>query len=196
MNESRRSAGWWVALGAVALAAALALPTASIAAPPVKTTPAGKEPPSHHGQAGSARGIVQSVAARVVVVKELDGTTVLIPVGTSTHVFFDGRRATLAYVRPGLVAIASWKANKAAAKLQIFDASATIAVVHSVAARSVVVTMPAGANVTIRATPKTRVLVDGKPSQLHAVKPGFLLVIKGAVPTSRPATELRFLRPS
>jgi hypothetical protein len=138
---------------------------------------------------------VQSVAAKAVVVKELDGTTVRIPVAQSTHVFFDGKRATLGVVQPGLVAIASWKANQAAAKLQIFDASATVAIVRSVAPRSVVVTMPAGANVTIRANAKTRVLVDGKASDLHAVKPGFLLVIKGAAPTSRPATELRFLRP-
>jgi hypothetical protein len=179
-------------LGAViaVIAVVLVLPATSLASPPP-----GKGKPPPKGQAGSARGIVQSLASKAVVVKELDGTAVRIPVAQSTHVFFDGKRATLADVRPGLVAIASWKANKAAQRLQIFDASATVAVVRSVKTRSVVVTMPAGSRVTIRATPATRVLVDGKPSQLHAVKAGFLLVIKGTPPTSKPATELVFLRP-
>jgi hypothetical protein len=179
-----------VTTGIVIVAFALIVPALSIAAPPPAK---GNKPPK--GQAGSARGIVQSLASKAVVVKELDGTTVRIPVAQSTHVFFDGKRATLGDVRPGLVAIASWKANKAAEKLQIFDASATVATVRSVTAHSVVATMPTGANVTIRATPRTRVFVDGKLSQLHAVKAGFLLVIKGARPTSKPAIELRFLRP-
>jgi len=172
----------------------LVFPATSIAAPPpAKTTPGGKGPP--HGQAGSARGIVQSVAGKAVVVKELDGTTVRIPVAQSTHVFFDGKRATLGEARPGLVAIASWKPDKAAQRLQLFDATVTVAVVQSTTTRSVVVKMPAGTNVTIHLIPKTRVFVDGKAANVHAVKPGFLLVIKGAAPTSRPATELRFLRP-
>jgi len=179
-----------VATGIVVVAFALMLPATSIAAPPPAK---GNKPPKW--DAGSARGIVQSVAADAIAVKELDGTALRIPVGQSTHVFFDGRRANLGNVRPGLVAIASWKANKAAAKLQLFDASATVAVVRSVTTRTVVVTMPAGSRLTIRATPKTRVLVDGKPSQLHAVKAGFLLVIKGARPAGKPATELLFLRP-
>ena len=183
MTALRYSVMWFVIFAAV-----IAVPNVALAAPPP-----GKGP---HGQPGSARGIVQSVAAQAVVVKELDGTTVRIPVAESTRVFFDGKRATLADARPGLVAIASWKANKAAAKLQLFDASAIVAVVRSTTARTVVVRMPAGSNVTIRVTPRTRVFLDGKPSQLHAVKPGFLLVIKGAPPTSRPAVELRFLRPS
>ena len=181
-----RRVSWWVAL----VAAALALPATSIAAPPPGK---GSKPP--HGQAGSARGIVQSVGAKAVVVKELDGTAVRIPVAQSTHVFFDGKRATLADVRPGLVAIASWKANRAAQKLQIFDASVTVAVVRSVTRNGVVVKMPAGTSVKIRVTPTTRVLVDGKPANLDAVKAGFLLVLKSAAPRSTPATELRFLRP-
>ena len=172
---------------------ALAVPAASLAAPPVKAKPPGKGP---HGQAGSARGIVQSLAAKNVVVKELDGTTVRIPVAQSTRVFLDGKRATLGDARAGLVAISSWKAGKPAQRLQLFDSSATVTVVESTSARSVVVTMPSGTSATIRVTPKTRVLVDGKPGQLHSVKPGFLLVLKAGAATSRPAVELRFLRPS
>ena len=170
---------------------ALVLPVAALASP-VKAKPPGKGP---HGQSGSARGIVQSATAKNVVVKELDGTTVRIPVARSTHVFLDGKRATLVDARAGLVAIASWKGGKPALRLQLFDASATVAVVNSTSSGGVVVTMPSGSNATIRVNAKTRVLVDGKPSQLHAVKAGFLLVLKRGAPTGRPAVELRFLRP-
>jgi hypothetical protein len=180
-----------LALGSVVLAAALFFPAASLASPPA-TKPPGKGP---HNQAGSARGIVQSASSKIVVVRELDGTTVRIPVGHSTHVFLDGKRATLGDVRAGLVAIASWKGN-AAGTLQVFDAAATVAVVQSRSAHSVVATLPSGTNATIRVTPKTRVLLDGKPGRLQSVKPGFLLVLKSGASTGKPAVELRFLRPS
>src|SRR5436190_15921750 len=154
---------WLVGVAGLAVAAAFvfaaAPATAAPSSPPAKAKPGGKVPP--YGQGGSARGIVQSTTATIVLVKELDGTSVEIPIGVSTHFFLDGKRATLAAVRPGRVAMASWKAGKAAMKLQIFAASATIAVVKSTAARSVVVTMPSGANVRITVTPQTRVLVDG-----------------------------------
>ena len=192
-----RTTSWRVGLACLAVAAALVVvaapATAGPLAPPAKAKPEGKPPP--HGQGGSARGIVQSATASVVLVKELDGTSVGIPIGPSTHFFLDGKRATLGDVRPGRVAIASWKAAKAAVKLQIFDASATIAIVKSTTAHSVVVTMPSGAKVTIRVTPQTRVFVDGNRAPLNTVKPGYLLVLKGAAPTRRPPTELRFLRP-
>jgi hypothetical protein len=194
MSRWKRTTFWSAGVASLAAAAALvvaALPATATAAhsPPAKPA----NPP--HGQGGSARGIVQSLTANTVLVKELDGTSVEIPVGPSTHVFVNGRLATLDAVRPGLVATASWKAGKAATKLQLFGASATIGVVKSRTAQSVVVTMPSGTNVTIRVTPKTRVFVDGRRAQLGAVKPGFLLVLTGAVSTKRAAAELRFLRP-
>ena len=192
MSTPERNFRSLLVVGSAVLAAALLLPAASLAGPPA-TKPPGKGP---HNQPASARGIVQSASAKVVVVKELDGTTVRIPVGQSTHVFLDGKRATLGDVHAGLVAIASWKGDQATGRLQIFDASATVAVVQSTTSRRVVATMPSGTNATIRVTPKTRVLVDGKPAQLHAVKPGFLLVLRSGASTSKPAVELRFLRPS
>jgi hypothetical protein len=187
MKRLRRAAGWF----AVALALVLAAASTATAGPPAKSKP-GKPP---HGQAGSARGIVQSVAAKAIVLRELDGTMVRVPVAPSTHVFLNGQRATLSVAQPGLVALASWKAGKPATSLQIFDSSATVAVVRSVAAQSVVVSLPSGASDTIRIGPKTHVLLDGKPAQLRAVKPGYLLVLRGAASTSKRATELHFLRP-
>jgi hypothetical protein len=158
----------------------------------------GKAPVGPHGgkpKAGSARGIVQSVGAKGVVVKELDGSTVRIPVSQRTHVFVDGRLASLRDVRPGFVASAAWKAGQPAHELQAFDASTSVAVVDSVAPRAVVVTDDAGTTITIRVTPRTRVLIDGKPAALGAVKPGYSLVLRVTGPGSSPPAELRFLRP-
>lgn len=191
-------------LGSAAVAALLlAAPPAGVAAAsphtgPAKTKPdqkpGGKAPKAHGAaahQAGTAHGIVQSVGAEAVVVRELDGSTVSIPVAASTRVFVDGRRASLRDVGPGFVASASWKAAKAAAELQSFDPSASVAVVQSVSAHAVVVTDGAGSTITIRVTPKTRVLVDGKPTSIGAVEAGDSLVMNGG----KPASELRFLRP-
>jgi hypothetical protein len=161
---------------------------------PAKQAPHGRGPVTQQ-QAGSAQGIVQSVATKAVVVRELDGSSVDVPVAPSTRVFVDGRRGSLADVRPGFVASASWKAGKAASGLQAFDPSAGVALVVSVSPRAVVVTNAAGSRVTIRVTPRTRVLLDGKPSSLRAVDAGYTLVLLASGPGNRPATELRFLRP-
>jgi hypothetical protein len=138
---------------------------------------------------------VQSVAANAVVVRELDGSALTVPVSSSTRVFVDGRRASVADVEPGFVASASWAEGKAAAELQVFDASASVTVVKSVSARAVEVEDAAGTTATIRVTPKTRVFVDGAPAQLRTVAAGYTLVVEGRQPPRKPPTELRFLRP-
>src|SRR5262245_14127212 len=69
VKAPERTVRWMLALCGVALL----FPAASLASPPpVKSKPPGKEP---HGQPVSARGIVQSVTPKNVVLKELDGTT-------------------------------------------------------------------------------------------------------------------------
>ena len=53
-----------------------------------------------------------------------------------------------------------------------------------------------GATVSIPVNAKTRVLVDGKPAKLAAVKAGYTVVITANDPKgNKPAHELRFLRP-
>jgi hypothetical protein len=153
-----------------------------------------------HGQpasaqpAGSANGIVQSVSARAVVVRELDGSTVTVPVAGSTRIFVDGGHASLADVGPGFVASASWKAGRAAAELEAFAPSASVAVVQSVSDRAVVVSQAGGSTTTIRVTPRTRVLLDGRPVPLRTVQAGDTLVLAAGA-GAKPAAELRFLRP-
>jgi hypothetical protein len=144
--------------------------------------------------AGSVHGIVQSVGGGVVVVTQIDGSTVGVPVAASTRVFVDGQRVSLAGVQPGFVASASWKAGKAAGELFVFDPSASVAVVRSVSAHGVVVSDAAGNTVTVPLTPRTRVLVDGTPASVRSVAVGDTLVVD-ASGRGRPAAELRFLRP-
>ena len=111
-----------VAVALAALAVALAGPAVASAGPLAKPESAGsgKEkgpPPSAVGndrgnaKAGSGEGIVQSVSAAWVVLRALDGSATSVPVSNATHVFVDGRRAALADVEPGFVALAVWKAG-------------------------------------------------------------------------------------
>jgi hypothetical protein len=170
-------------------------PEAAALAKPVQVKPPGKGPPARSGQ-----GIVQSVSARAVVLKELDGSTVSVPVDAKTRVLVDGKPASLRSVKPGFVAAAKWKAGKAARELQAFDLSgqnsAGVAVVESVSADAIVVQEARGSTVTIPVDAKTRVFIDGKAASLRDVKPGYSVVtnVKGSK-GNKPASELRFLRP-
>ncbi|MDX6437993.1 MAG: hypothetical protein QOF45_576 [Gaiellaceae bacterium] len=189
-----------VAVTAVVLVGA-SLAEASTFEKPVPGGSHGKAPPARGpGNAGAGKGIVQSVSATAIVLRELDGSTVRIPVAANTHVFVNGLRASLRDVRAGFVASAVWKAGKPARVLQAFNLSGpkavSVGVVDSVSTGAVVVTGTGGSTVSIRVDAKTRVLVDGKPSTLAAVRAGYTVVrtakdAKGG----RPARELRFLRP-
>jgi hypothetical protein len=68
-----------------------------------------------------SRGIVQAVSLRTVLLRQLDGSTLTVPVNARTRVRLDGRRATLADVRPGFVAIAVWtRIGRPAQELNVF----------------------------------------------------------------------------
>lgn len=191
-----------VAVTAVVLAGA-SLAEASTFEKPVPAGSQGKAPPARgpgNAKAGAGKGIVQSVSATAIVLRELDGSTVRIPVAANTHVFVNGLRASLRDVRAGFVASAVWKAGKPARVLQAFDLSGpkavSVGVVDSVSTGALVVTGTGGSTVSIRVDAKTRVLVDGKPSTLAAVRAGYT-VVRSAKDSKggRPARELRFLRP-
>jgi hypothetical protein len=146
----------------------------------------------------AAQGVVQSVLASAVVLKELDGSSVRVPVSPKTRVFVDGKRALLGNVEAGFVVIASWKGGKPTAELQALSprGAAGLTVVQSVLTDGVVVQAANGTAVTVRVNARTHVFVDGQPATLRDVGPGFTLVTradqsKGA----KPARELRFLRP-
>jgi hypothetical protein len=117
---------------AVAATLALAAPTAALAADgrsgdhphggkqvPVYTT---ITTPSA-GSSMSAQGVVQSVSATVVVIKQLDGSTVSVPVDRkTTQIFVNNKHVQLSDVKPGYVLSATWKAGKAAPTLKFVRA--------------------------------------------------------------------------
>ena len=193
----------------VGVAVALAGPAfsgAATPAKPAKPVPAAAHakapPPRGEGKAkaGAGKGIVQSVSAQAIVLRELDGSTVRVPVASSTHVFVDGKRASLRDVKAGFVASAAWKAGKPVRVLHAFDLSGpnavSVGVVDSVSARSLVVTGTGGAPVSVLVDAKTRVFVDGKRATLAAVKAGYTVVLLAKdSKRGKPARELRFLRP-
>jgi hypothetical protein len=161
---------------------------------------AGKPVQSGNAKAGTREGIVQSVSAKAIVLRELDGRTVSVAVAPSTHVFVDGKRASLRDVKAGFVADAAGKAGKPATVLQAFDLlgphAVTVGVVASVSADLLVVKESGGTTVSIPLNARTRVLVDGKPAKLAAVKRGYTVVIPARDSKGdKPAHELRFLRP-
>lgn len=161
-------------------------PSAAMAAKPVK--------------AGARKGIVQSVSPKAIVLRELDGSTVRIPVALKTRVFVDGKRATLGSVRRGFVVSVTWTPGKPARVLQAFNLSTqhavTVGVVDSLSDGVLEVTTADGSALSIPVNAKTHVLVDGKKATLAAVKTGYTVVIPANTSKSgKPAHELRFLRP-
>ena len=207
---SRRHRCLPVSVMAVVAAMALAGPAvvqAATTAKPAQPGAQGKNPPARGGaanvKAGRGEGIVQSVSANGVVLRQLDGSTVNISVGSSTQVFVDGKHALLTDVKAGYVASAAWKAGGMAHVLQAFDLSGRhavrVGVVDSVSTGAVVLTetgVTSGATVSIPVNAKTRVLIDGKPAKLAAVEAGYTVVITANdAKGNKPAHELRFLRP-
>jgi hypothetical protein len=90
------------------------------------TTGAGQEKPrveraGHRGYRQIRRGIVQAVFTRAVVLKQLDGTTLTVPVDARTRVLVDGRRSMLTDVKPGFVAVAVLKPGGPAQELRTFS---------------------------------------------------------------------------
>jgi hypothetical protein len=101
---SRVSRGSWTAAAAVLVAlvaVALAGPAVAEAAAPAKPA-----------KAGARKGIVQSVSPKAIVLRELDGSAVRVPVGPSTRIFVDGKRATLAAVKTGYTVVIPAKSSK------------------------------------------------------------------------------------
>jgi hypothetical protein len=185
------------ALGGAAGAATAAHPNAAAPGKPAKvSSPLAKSPGPSRGTQ-TARGVVQSVSVRAVVLKQLDGSSVRVPVDARTRVFLDAKPAALRAVKPGFLVVAKWEAGKASQELQAFDLSgqnaAVFAVVESVSAHAVVVKQFSGSTVTIPVDAKTRVFVDGKPASLRDVKRGYYTVVKDSKP-NKPARELRFFR--
>lgn len=126
--ESKRM----IAPALAALAAAALLMTAPLAhAGGPKTVPPGKavtvhgppaKTPAHNAQQ-TGKGVVQLVTTKAVVLKQLDGSRVRVPVDRLTRVFINGKRARLTDVKSGYVLVADWTAGEPARELRFLRAS-------------------------------------------------------------------------
>ena len=186
---------------AVAIGALVAAPAGFASHGPVSLaqspSPAKASGPAAHGPQ-SAQGVVQSVAPNAVVLKELDGSVVSVPVDAKTRILVNGKPAPLGGVDPGFVVTANWTGGSPADELQAIDSSppatADLEVVQSVSSSAVVVSSD-GSTVTIRVDSRSHVFVNGKPGTLRDVKPGYTLDTGTAGPTAHKVSELHFLRP-
>jgi hypothetical protein len=201
---------WLAFVLGLALAASLAFVPAGRAAPSQRSGHPAQS--SSHGQGKSQglsgdlsdRGIVQSVSPSAIVVKELNGSSVTIAVGSKTVVFVGGAKATLADIAPGFVATvyhaAGSPADEVDATVVTPAAGGSATVVRSAGGGLVVVTTASGAVVKLQVGAQTQVFVNGKRASLRDVKPGFVLVSElgaaqgsGHGNSSTPPAELRFV---
>ena len=77
-----------------------------------------------HGPPGPAQnhqGVVQAVTPSGVLLKQLDGSLVTVPVDGRTRILVNGRPGLLHDVRPGFVAAARWQAGRPTNRLETVD---------------------------------------------------------------------------
>ena len=145
-------------------------------------------------------GIVQAVRAHAVVVRQLDGSRIVVPVGPRTSVFLNGAPSSLGALRPGFVVTFTGRPGRAAQSLSATGSTAPAApkpgTVQSVSATSIVVTAQNGGTVTILVAPRTRVFLNGSPVSIGQIAAGDRLAkVRGDATGQRAAQALRFRRP-
>ncbi len=123
------------------------------------------------------RGIVQSVSASQIVLRELDGSTVALAVDSATRVFLNGSPAQLTDIQPGFVAAVAHKGTQPARAVRAFGrlaASVDRGVIASVSGRQFVLRLVDGSSLTLRITVRTRVRLNGFAATAAAIYPGRL----------------------
>jgi hypothetical protein len=158
--------------------------------------------PVRSGPVHSGTGIVQAVRPHGVVVRQLDGRKLFVPIGARTAVSVNGSPATLADLRPGFVVAFTARARGVALTLHASNpsgggASAPKAgAVQSVSGDAVVVAGPNGGTVTIAVAARTQVFLNGSPVTIGEIAAGDRLVkVGGDASGQRPARVLHFRRP-
>jgi hypothetical protein len=154
------------------------------------------------GPAQKGTGIVQAVRPHAVLVRQLDGRLVRVPVGPRTVVIVNGVRSSLAAVRPGYVVTFALRARGAAKTVNALDPSARAGAaskpgtVQSASPASVVVTDWNNGTATVSVTDGTRVYLDGARVAIVDIQVGDRLVNAAAkIGRPQPPRVLRFRRP-
>jgi hypothetical protein len=173
-------------VGAIALATLVwAGPVAAEESPsPPRPSTAASSVASPRDRPSSERGIVQSVSASGLVLKALDGSTVTVAVDARTRVLLDGRATSIGAVRPGFVVVVTLRGASDQPALQVEAFTTTpsspsrplMGIVRSVSASELVLTPLRGGRVSVKLASVARVLIDGKPGLIGAVRVGFVAV--------------------
>jgi hypothetical protein len=79
--------------------------------------------PANSGITVSVQGVVQAVSSSTVLVKQLDGSAVVVPIDGTTHVYVNGKPAHWGEVKRGFVLIASWQSGRPAGTLRFLRPS-------------------------------------------------------------------------
>ena len=199
--RTARGAGMVVTLIAaisIAIAAAPAWGASGGAKPQAGLFDAARSGPNR-----SVTGIVQAVGAHVVVVRQLDGRSIRVPVGPRASVFLDGAPARLSDLRAGFVVTITLKGKSLVLRASNPSpapappaAAPAAGTVQSVSADAVVVTGANGDTVAIPIAARTQVFLNGAPVSIGQIAPGDRLVKVGGDGGGRkPAHVLRFRRP-
>ncbi len=121
------------------------------------------------------RGIVQSVSGSELVLRQLDGGTVVLAVGPATGVRVNGLPATLADVLPGFVAAVAHDGDAPALSVRAFGRIVRAVhrgIVVSASRRTLVLRADSGETLTFQRALRTQVLWRGVRARWSAVRPG------------------------
>jgi len=139
------------------------------------------------GTAGAAardlsvdRGIVQSISATRIVLRELDGSMVSIAVGDNTRVLVNGFPGTSEDIQPGFVAAVTHRGATPARLIRAVGRLLPVVdrgVVVSASARGLVIRTIDGTNLTFRLTARTRIRWRGVPAGMAALRAGRLVEV-------------------
>jgi hypothetical protein len=121
------------------------------------------------------RGVVQSVSASRIALRELDGGLVSIAVGPQTRVVLNGRAASLADIQPGFVAAVSHNGDGPATAIRAFGRVQAIVdsgVIVSRARRALTIRTGGGTTLSFRITSRTTIRWRGLLVRAAALRPG------------------------
>ncbi len=104
------------------LAACVAVAVLAFAGPALAKSPrvnSGQTAPlTPPGATVSVQGVVQSVSSSTVLVKQLDGSAVIVPIDKTTQFFVNNKPAHIGDVKRGFVLIGSFQAGRPASVLR------------------------------------------------------------------------------
>jgi len=121
------------------------------------------------------RGIVQSVSASQIVLRELDGSVVSIAVDSGTQVFLNGRPAALTDIQPGFVALVAHNGQDPALTIRALGRVQPAVDSGVIVSRTGVVLKirtADGATMSFRITVRTKIRWRGLPARVAVLKPG------------------------